>query len=74
MQVTWISPNYVEGKYINRRYVRKMRGKIDTYFWVETNEKSLTVREGMASGQELPESIRKSCDAYTGAFYACEWP
>jgi hypothetical protein len=56
-----------------RRYVRKSK---DGYTWCERSEKDkrYDVAQGTCDGEDLPLHIKEVCDAYSGYFYACEWP
>ena len=56
------------------RFVRKAVGQ-DFYKWCEQSEDDprFDVAQGTCSAEDLPDDVRKKCDAYDGAFYACEW-
>lgn len=73
MEITWTSERYIKGTHSYRRFVRKS-GDLYQFCEVDSNERRLDVRQGTITGEELPELIRRSCDLYIGAFYACEWP
>lgn len=76
INVTHTSPKYIAGTYSYRRYIKKDGRESNLYRWceVDTNERRLDVRQGTATGDELPEMVKKACDNYVGAFYASEWP
>lgn len=74
MKVTYTAESYIAGTIGYKRYVKRIAGETNLYRWCEVNIKRYDVRQGTVSGDELPKLIRKSCDMYIGAFYACEWP
>lgn len=56
------------------RYVKKIPG-VQKYMWCvqSCNDKRYDVEQGTCDAEDLPEDVRKKCDEYTGAFYACIW-
>lgn len=40
---------------------------------IQSNDKRYDIEQGTCDAEDLPEEIRKQCDQYTGAFYACQW-
>lgn len=58
---------------VSKRYVRKSG---DVYRWCEQSvtNPAYDVAQGMCDSEDLPDDVRAACDAYTGSFYACEWP
>ncbi len=57
------------------RFVRRMHNS-PLYKWCEQNadKPRYDLAHGTCEAEDLPEEIRKKCDEYQGAFYACEWP
>jgi hypothetical protein len=58
---------------VRKRYVRKSG---DAYRWCEQSavNPAYDVAQGTCDAEDLPDAVRAACDAYTGVFYACEWP
>lgn len=56
------------------RYIRKHRCQ-DWYEWCEQSaaDPRYDVAQGTADPEDVPDYIRKICDNYKGAHYACEW-
>lgn len=57
------------------RYVRKAING-DGYEWCEKSaaDSRYNTATGTCDAADLPDDVRAVCDAYYGAFYACEWP
>ena len=57
------------------RFVRKS-AYLGCYVWCEQSAANpgRDVAQGTCDAGDLPDDIREKCDAYYGAFYACEWP
>jgi len=64
-----------EGR-VYKRFVRRALLCNDLYQWCEQSEDNTAfdIAQGTCRGEDLPEDIKKTCDEYEGAFYACEWP
>lgn len=58
-----------------KRYVRKSTDG-NGYKWCEQSAvtPAYDVAQGTCDADDLPAAVKAACDAYTGAFYACEWP
>lgn len=64
----------IEGE-VRARYIRKHICQ-DWYEWCEQSatDPRYDIAQGTADAEDVPEHIRKTCDANRTAHYACEWP
>lgn len=68
-----IRTNYRVPGPVSKRYVRKSG---DGCRWYEQSAVKPTydVAQGTCDANDLPADVRATCEAHTGASYACEWP
>lgn len=74
IKVTFQSNSYTEQSPVIRHVGPGYNGL--NYRWCEQSatDKRYDLRQGTCDREDLPEAIAAICDAYDGAFYACEWP
>jgi len=65
----------IDGK-TYKRFVRRVILIDNLYQWCEQSAEDhrFDIAQGTCRGEDLPPDIKKQCDEYQGAFYACEWP